>query len=160
MLVTFGPGAGTPAPACWRAVQRIELDTLAADECLRLLATHWLGRVGLSVGALPAILPVTYLVDGASVVFRTASGSKLDAIGSGDVICFEADQADRAAQAGWSVLVVGRAREVTASQERARLERLHFERWPSPLADHYVRLPAERISGRRILQPSTLGPGG
>lgn len=126
------------------------MQTLSNDECLRLLSSQWLGRVGVSVGALPAILPVAYAVDGKSVVFRTSPGSKLDAVAAGQVICLEADQAARDTQSGWSVLVVGRAHEVNDPDEIARLGQLDLERWPSPTADRYVRLPVEWISGRRL----------
>ena len=60
-------------------MERADFETLNDDECFELLSSAWLGRVGISAGALPAILPVAYAVDGASVVFRTSTGSKLAA---------------------------------------------------------------------------------
>jgi nitroimidazol reductase NimA-like FMN-containing flavoprotein (pyridoxamine 5'-phosphate oxidase superfamily) len=57
----------------------VRLETLDRDECLRLLATVPVGRIGLSIGALPAILPVNFAMVGSSIVIRTVVGSKLDA---------------------------------------------------------------------------------
>jgi nitroimidazol reductase NimA-like FMN-containing flavoprotein (pyridoxamine 5'-phosphate oxidase superfamily) len=135
------------------AVESADFETLNKHDCFELLSSAWLGRVGISADALPAILPVAYVVDGSSVVFRTSAGSKLDAVGEGQVICFEVDHADRDLRTGWSVLVIGRAQEVTDPNELARIDDLGIERWSSPTADHYVRLPADVISGRRTGMP-------
>ncbi len=132
-------------------VDRNGLEVLAEDECLSLLATAWLGRIGLSIGALPAILPVAYAVDQRTVVFRTVAGSKLDAIGRGEVVCFEVDHADVDTSSGWSVLMVGRASEVTDATELAALDRLGIASW-AVAADRYIRLDAAITSGRRVVR--------
>ena len=55
------------------------LELLDETEAMRLLAHSEVGRVGITIGAMPAIFPVNYrLIDG-SIVFRTAPGSKLTA---------------------------------------------------------------------------------
>jgi len=43
---------------------------LSAAQCLDLLATGWVGRVGVTVEALPVILPVNYVVCDEVVLFR------------------------------------------------------------------------------------------
>ena len=53
------------------------LELLPEQDALELLAGGEVGRVGVTIGALPAIFPVNYrLIDG-TIVFRTAPGSKL-----------------------------------------------------------------------------------
>ena len=135
-------------------VDRNGLEVLSEETCFALLASQWFGRVGVSVGALPAILPVAYVLDGRAVVFRTVAGSKLDAIGHGQVVCFQVDHAERETRRGWSVLVVGQAEEVLDPVERARLERIGIDGWPATEADRYVRLPATIVSGRGIGTPA------
>ena len=54
------------------------LELLSEDEARKLLATGGVGRVGLTIGALPAIFPVNYKVIDGAIVFRTAPGSKTD----------------------------------------------------------------------------------
>ena len=67
------------------------LELLTEDQARGLLATGEVGRIGITIGALPAIFPVNYrLVDG-SIVFRTAPGSKMSAAADGAVIAFEVD---------------------------------------------------------------------
>ena len=67
------------------------LRELSRARCFDLLATLAVGRVGVSVRALPAILPVAYAVAGDRVVFRSAPGAKLDAAVHRSVVAFETD---------------------------------------------------------------------
>ena len=60
-------------------VDRNGLEVLDRDECLRLLAFATIGRVGFTSGALPAVLPVNFHLDGERILVRTGRGSKLDA---------------------------------------------------------------------------------
>ena len=62
-----------------------ELEEIGEHECRELLAQAAVGRLGLSADSLPVILPVNFVVDGDSVVFRTGAGLKLSAATAGDV---------------------------------------------------------------------------
>ena len=88
------------------------LELLTEADCLLLLAGAEIGRVGVSVGALPAIFPVNYRVENGQIFFRTGEGVKLRAALDHTVVAFEVDQANVDLQEGWSVLVVGMASEV------------------------------------------------
>lgn len=103
-----------------------------------------------SVDALPAALPVNYRLIGDAIVFRTAAGTKLTAAVNGTVVGFEVDEIDRATQSGWSVLVVGRSRVVTASEEIAELGRAEIRSWMGGELPHYVTITMDRVSGRRL----------
>jgi nitroimidazol reductase NimA-like FMN-containing flavoprotein (pyridoxamine 5'-phosphate oxidase superfamily) len=93
------------------------LRELSRARCLELLASGTVGRVGVSIRALPAILPVTYSLVGERVVFRTAPGGKLDAAMRRLVVAFEADRYDPLGAWGWSVLVQGVASEIVDGAE-------------------------------------------
>ena len=54
-----------------------EITEVKTEECWRLLASTELGRIATSAGASIDIFPVNYAVDGESIVFRTAPGTKL-----------------------------------------------------------------------------------
>jgi nitroimidazol reductase NimA-like FMN-containing flavoprotein (pyridoxamine 5'-phosphate oxidase superfamily) len=124
------------------------IDPLSEAECRRLLANHTLGRVGITSGGLPLILPVHYLYDDGVIVFRTGAGTKLRAAASGDVLAFEVDAYDTESGRGWSVMVLGRATVVTTEHEYDGLPTL------DPVTDgernHYVRLFCELVTGRVI----------
>jgi nitroimidazol reductase NimA-like FMN-containing flavoprotein (pyridoxamine 5'-phosphate oxidase superfamily) len=129
------------------------LEELAPGECLRLLRSVHVGRVGVTIDALPAVLPVNFVVSNGAVVFRTAVGTKLDVATSGAVIAFEADSYGASAdQSGWSVLVRGVAYELTQASELARARALPLDSWAwQGGADRFVRIEPTVLTGRRIV---------
>src|SRR3546814_20622897 len=88
------------------------LELLSEEEARELLDHSEIGRVGVTMGAIPAIFPVNYAIVDDLIVFRTAPGSKLSAATEGAVVAFEVDEFDGASQSGWGVLVVGRSQVV------------------------------------------------
>jgi len=131
-------------------IDRNGLEVLDRHECLRLLGTATLGRVGISFGALPNILPVNFRLVGDEVAFRTTVGTKLDAATCNAVVAFEVDDLDPMYHTGWSVVVLGLAREVTDPTERRRFDVAHIPRWAPVDAQRIVAISTEMISGRRI----------
>jgi uncharacterized protein len=131
-----------------------DFEALPVEECRRLLADRQLGRIGLSVGALPVVLPVNYVVDGERVVVRTGAGSKLAAAMRGAVVCVEIDEVDADARTGWSVLVTGVASEVTGA-EAERLSDL-LDPWSPSAGEHVIAITIELVSGRRIAVPAAV----
>jgi nitroimidazol reductase NimA-like FMN-containing flavoprotein (pyridoxamine 5'-phosphate oxidase superfamily) len=123
---------------------------LSERECLARLGRNGVGRVAVSVGALPAVLPVNYARRGRDVYFRTAAGTKLAAAAQNAVVAFEVDHVDRIDHTGWSVLIVGRAAAVVDTEELERLRDLPLSRWLDRGADTLVRIDAELVSGRAI----------
>jgi uncharacterized protein len=85
------------------------LEPLTEDQARGLLATGEIGRVGITIGALPAIFAVNYRLIDRSIVIRTAPGSKMSAAAESAVVASEVDDYQLADRSGWSVLVVGRA---------------------------------------------------
>ena len=131
-------------------VDRNGLHVLERDECLRLLATARLGRIAITSGALPVILPVNFRVVGDEILFRTGHGTKLDAATRNAVVAFEADAMDPFEHTGWSVLVTGVARQLAADDVPDALA-LHIPRWaPADTDTCVVAVSTELISGRRL----------
>ncbi|GAB1819709.1 pyridoxamine 5'-phosphate oxidase family protein [Herbidospora sp. RD11066] len=126
------------------------LSVLSREECLRLLAITPIGRLVFTHRALPAVQPVNYVLDGETVVIRTAIGSRLAAATRDSVVAFEIDDIDKTTGTGWSVTVLGHARGVTDPEEVARLAALPLQPWAPSAFDHFVTLSAEEVSGRRI----------
>jgi len=126
---------------------------LGTDECLELLASVPVGRVGVTIDALPAVLPVNFVLWNGAIVFRTVPGTKLDAASAGEVVAFEADayvSSDR--PEAWSVLVRGIAREVTDPEELAEMLELPLDSWAwDGAAGRYVCIEPTVTTGRRIV---------
>ncbi len=125
------------------------LEILARDECLRLLAGRSLGRVGVTTGALPAVLPVNFCVNEDLVLIRTSTGTKLDAALRDSVVAFEVDDFDPVAHTGWSVMVTGIAHELTGVEEEA-VRHPPLARWAPRGEGHTIAISTEIVSGRRI----------
>jgi len=124
---------------------------LEEAECLRLLAQGSIGRVAVSIGAVPAVFPVNYGVLDGAIVFRTGKGSKLDAAVRNAVVAFEIDEVDPLYHEGWSVLVVGIADEVRDRRMTEKAQRLPLEPWAPGPRHHLVAIQPEFVSGRRIV---------
>ena len=124
---------------------------LSERDCYLRLAANHLGRVALSVGALPAVFPVHYAMLGPDPVFRTDVGAKLTAAANGNVICLEIDEADPLSHTGWSVMVTGPSVVLTDPQELAQAAALPLEPWVGQ-GDAFVRIQAALVSGREIVE--------
>ncbi|MFI9201618.1 helix-turn-helix domain-containing protein [Streptomyces sp. NPDC053048] len=126
------------------------LAQLPEDECWRRLGTHGIGRVGLSTGAAPVVLPVNFLVDGHSIVYRTdPEGSA--APGDGDQLAFEVDHIDEHLSRGWSVLITGTAEHITDADTAEDLAtRPGAQPWAGGKRDVWVRIRPGQVTGRTI----------
>jgi len=128
-------------------IDRNGLEVLDRAECLRLLRTASLGRIGITAGALPTILPVNFRVDGERILFRTGVGTKLDAATRGAVVAFEVDDIDPMYHSGWSVVVTGVARAVDDPDDQAVAT---TPRWAPLQSERLVEVSMDEVSGRRL----------
>lgn len=130
------------------------LAALPVEECLALLGHAHVGRVVLSINALPAALPVNYRLIGGNIVFRTGSGGKLTAALDRTIVAFEIDHIDDTEHTGWSVLVVGKCHTITDADELAALEDANIESWLPEAPNNYVAIRIDHLSGRQLGAPS------
>lgn len=134
----------TTAPATRR------LETLGPADCLRLLASRYLGRIAYVEDDRPHIIPLNYLVDGDGVIIRMDYGGAFESIVASPGVAFEVDHADFAYHSGWSVVAHGTAEEVTEPAEIERLRLLPLRPWAPGDRSHYIRLTLSALTGRRI----------
>lgn len=120
------------------------------DDCWRLVAKHGFGRVAVVHHGAPVIFPVNYALDDRSVVFRTAPGTKLALAAAGSLAVFEVDDAFDLLETGASVMVHGTLEIVSDPAERDRLAELDLRAWAPGRHDFFVRVVADRVTGRRI----------
>lgn len=119
---------------------------LSEDECWERLATRSVGRLATSVGGALDIVPVNYVVDGRSIVFRTAPGSKLVELTINDSVAFETDAVGE--EDGWSVVVHGSARALETEAEQLAAEELPLRPFIPTLKPTFVRIDAQSVTGR------------
>lgn len=133
------------------------MEVLSERDCFVLLEQAHFGRLGLTVGALPTILPINFALLGRDPVFRTDAGTKLEAATNGHVLCLEIDDVDTLMHDGWSVVVTGRASVIDDDEELAAARQLPLQPWVGR-GSSYVRIRASMVSGRR-LRPAGVSQG-
>lgn len=130
------------------------LGGLTDEECYRHLRDTKLGRVAVSVDALPRVFPVHYALLGRDPVFRTDEGTKLIAASGRNVVCFEIDHVNQEEHTGWSVMVIGPAEVITGAAELVRARALPLRPWVGR-GEAYVRVSAILVSGRSVVHVPT-----
>ncbi|MBO0824745.1 MAG: pyridoxamine 5'-phosphate oxidase family protein [Actinobacteria bacterium] len=128
-----------------------KLVVLDRAECLRLLATVPVGRLIFTVGALPTVRMMNFVMTGEVIVLRTAADTTTARKAAGSVVAFEADQVDLAARSGWSVTVTGWAMLVTDPQAITSYSALPLVPWAPGERDQFVTIKTEVVYGRRVL---------
>ena len=132
--------------------ERTGLEIIPRPTCVQLLQSQYLGRIAVCIAGHPKIFPVNYVADGETIVFRTAEGTKFDVAVRGQHVAFEIDHFDHLYHGGWSVLVSGRAEDVTDPDDAERYETLGIRPWARhPQKPHFVAIEPDFISGRRIV---------
>ena len=132
---------------------RTGIEWIEERDCLRLLASKEVGRLGFTYGGVAEIVPVNYVLDGDAVVFATGPGTKLAGAATGASVVFEIDDTDSTSQSGWSVIVHGTAYEVTDFDRPALVERvraLPLNPWAAGARPFLIRILPRFITGRRI----------
>lgn len=127
------------------------LETLDEGECVKLLRQTPVGRLAVTIQALPAVFPVNYVADEERILFFTGEGTNLRAALEGTVVAFEADHYDAEGRTGWSVMVVGQAREVTDEVTLEEVGLRGLRSWAVGSRDHLLEIRYDGlITGRRL----------
>lgn len=131
------------------STDRLGMTVLPPHECLALLRTVEVGRLATN-GDFPEILPVNFVVDEGSVLFRTAPGSKLAALATDHRVSFEADDYDPAAGEAWSVVIKGFAEVLRHPYDVVDAAEQPLFPWQAAPKHHFVRIRPVEITGRRF----------
>ncbi|MGD0082915.1 MAG: pyridoxamine 5'-phosphate oxidase family protein [Acidimicrobiales bacterium] len=127
------------------------VEVISYEECRELLGSERVGRLGVVVDGRPEIFPVNYGLDGDGVLLRSNRGLKVTAALVGEV-AFEVDRIDLDTHSGWSVVVHGRAEDISHFDGpvlRARAE----DPWTGP-KDALLRIDMTSVTGRRVTPAS------
>jgi hypothetical protein len=129
----------------------IAMTELDEQACWRLLARASFGRVGfVDEDDELVVLPVNIGVHDRRVIFRTAAGTSLARRGDGSTVAFEADHTDQVAEAGWSVVVRGRLRDVTEGPIPPEWDEFAVHPWAPPPRDRWMVIDPVRVTGRMV----------
>ena len=138
------------------------MEQLTREEALELLENQPVAHLGVIVDGRPYVTPMSFVLDGERVLFRTMAGAKLEGIKSNPEVCIEV--ASYEAETGhWaSAIVTGKASEVTDDELMSKTTSLLFRKYGdvlgSPLSHgggmrplqgfpHVIQVEIEEISG-------------
>jgi nitroimidazol reductase NimA-like FMN-containing flavoprotein (pyridoxamine 5'-phosphate oxidase superfamily) len=96
------------------------MESLTRDEALEILAHEYVAHLGVVSNGAPYVAPMSFVVDGDRILFRTMAGRKLDAIKANPAVCIEVSRYDEERGAWVSVIVEGHARLVADDDTETR----------------------------------------
>jgi uncharacterized protein len=128
------------------------MEDVPRQECLRLLTTRSIGRIGFSHEGHPMVLPVQFVYRDGEIILRTAYGSSFDRAVRGIEVAFEIDAVDPGYHAGWSVMVRGVAEGFDENDTAHLVDESALRPWGLDQRPGWVRIIVSEVTGRRIMQ--------
>lgn len=127
------------------------IEVLSDEESYALLAEVEVGRLAVAVAGEVDIFPLNFAVDGRTIVFRTAEGTKLVEVVLAGRVAFEIDGYHPADGQAWSVVVKGHAEILDRYDDIYAAEKLPLFPWNSAPKERFVRIHPDEVTGRRFL---------
>ena len=121
---------------------------LTTEECWTALRGDEFGRLAYRLGDELGLVPVNYAVDGETLLFRTAEGSKLLGVVMHPDVVFEIDHFEQ--EQATSVVVRGQARKLEEDEEH-RADNLPLRPWVDTLKYNVVEIEPTQLTGRRFV---------
>lgn len=138
------------------------MEPLTREQAFDLLGREPVAHLGLILDGEPCVYPMSYVLDGERILFRTMAGAKLDGIRANPRVCIEVSTFDAETGDWQSVIVRGTASFVDSDTARQNLIAQLFEKYEkvmgSPLSaggglmplggqPYVLEVPIEEISG-------------
>ena len=131
------------------------MHSLNRRECMELLGTTNIGRFCANIEDELIVLPVNFALFEQDILVRSYPGSKLSAAAAGMNVVFEVDRFTDDGTAGWSVLVRGRAREISVGGEVVKAIAVPLKTWAFREAPtRLIRIATTSVTGRRFERPA------
>lgn len=137
------------------------MQPLTRDQAFEVLESQPVAHLGMVVDGAPYVTPMSYVVDGERILFRTMAGTKLDGIKANPEVCVEVASFDEETGDWVSVIVRGTASLVEDASTRESTVALLFSKYAkvmgSPLSGggatppggspHVIEVPIEEMTG-------------
>ena len=108
----------------------LKVEDLAPAEMHALLQRESFGHLGCARDGRPYVLPMHYAYDGKELYFFTTEGMKTQFIQANPQVCLQVEEITDSTH--WrSVMVIGKAAQITKNEEMQRAMKLITERNPS-----------------------------
>jgi nitroimidazol reductase NimA-like FMN-containing flavoprotein (pyridoxamine 5'-phosphate oxidase superfamily) len=137
------------------------VEPISDEEALRLLAEALVAHIGVVEDGKPYVTPMSFVLDGRRLLFRTKPGKRFEAIGANPSVCVEVSSFDEETGDWVSVVITGTARELTDEATTSRTVELLFDKYESflgsplghgglqPMASfpHVIEVSIDEITG-------------
>ena len=108
----------------------LKVEDMAPGEMHALLQRESFGHLGCARGGRPYVVPMHYAYDGKDLFFFTTEGMKTQFINENPQVCLQVEEVKDSTH--WrSVMLNGKAEQITGNQEREQAMKLITERNPS-----------------------------
>jgi nitroimidazol reductase NimA-like FMN-containing flavoprotein (pyridoxamine 5'-phosphate oxidase superfamily) len=108
----------------------LRVEDMAPAEMHALLQRESFGHLGCARGNRPYVVPMHYAYDGKELFFFTTQGMKTQFIDANPQVCLQVEEITDSTH--WrSVMVVGKAEQITGNEEMQKAMKLITERNPS-----------------------------
>ncbi|ELT45578.1 pyridoxamine 5'-phosphate oxidase family protein [Arthrobacter nitrophenolicus] len=134
---------GTPQPGS-------ATEVLTVEECWKLLGSSYIGRLAVINGSTPEIFPVNFVPAERAIYLRTAPGTKLRSLLTGNPVALETDALNVYGTEVWSVVVKGVPSPVEDGSMPLELADPDREPWEPSLKEHLIRIDPTEVTGRRF----------
>jgi nitroimidazol reductase NimA-like FMN-containing flavoprotein (pyridoxamine 5'-phosphate oxidase superfamily) len=126
-------------------------EILRVHDCWKYLRSASVGRLAVVKDAVPEIFPVNYLPEDGTVIFRTAPGTKLDAVLQGGTVALEADGLNDYGTIAWSVVLKGQPEAAAVAGDDLRRADRDLTPWEEGVKDQLIRITPTELTGRRFV---------
>ncbi|UWF77937.1 MULTISPECIES: pyridoxamine 5'-phosphate oxidase family protein [Microbacterium] len=127
---------------------------LSEQQCIELLGTTTVGRLGFVHEGRVHVIPVNFLLDGHDIVVRTSPEGPISELpDSTELVAFEIDHHDDLSGGGWSVLLNGPVTVMSDEELAAVPGTRRVQPWAGGERSLALRLRPELVSGRRVQRP-------
>lgn len=137
------------------------VEPISDDEAIQFLAEALVAHIGVVDDGRPYVTPISFVLDGRRLLFRTKPGKRLEAIEANPNVCVEVSRFDEETGDWVSVVISGTAREHTDDATTSRTVELLFDKYEAflgsplghgglqPMASfpHVMEVTIEEISG-------------
>ena len=137
------------------------MESITAEQAKRFLDESLVAHIGVISAGEPYVTPMSFVVDGDRILFRTKPGKRYEAMLENPAISIEASTFDEETGDWTSVIVVGRAAEAGDDATISLAVQLLFDKYGTvlgsplsrggiqPMASfaHVVQVPIDEITG-------------
>lgn len=121
------------------------MEPVSREEALEVLERQPVAHLGIAREGVPYVTPMSFVMDGDRILFRTMAGEKLDGIQSNPAVCIEAADYDSETGDWVSVIVRGKAELVDDADTSREVVALLFRK--------YEKVMGSPLSGGGGLMP-------